>query len=226
VPPIILGGLGVIALVTFLYPLCRSYLSPFQRFPKILERILKITVTIFSLKKIAILLTLYYILYPLFLTLGQYYIWQSNEFTKLLLEQPLSRDVAVIFLFKPLRFLFDTELGYFVHYALGRFWLGSLITIVSSYILFGVLRLVQKYRGGFTSDEIIFYLIAALIVQWPQVLIFTVLALVFAVVHSIINTVRKIEETSLAPALVLAFIATYFFGLMPIDILNLRVLLI
>jgi hypothetical protein len=106
------------------------------------------------------------VLYAAFITVGQYYIWSQDEFTKLFLSSP---DGGLA--------------GYFLPYTGFRFWLGS---VVLTFVLAGLFALLLRYlrqrkESYFEEGEVELGVLMMLLAGWPNGLLFLLL-LAFTVV--------------------------------------------
>lgn len=119
------------------------------------------------------------ILYGLFVTWGQYYVWANgNEVTKALINSPLPKEAP---LFSYLRPLFENHFGYFLYYILGRIWLNILISFLISCVLYFLFRIWKFYRGGFLEQGPEILLILMLIVGFPGVLFLIPIGFIFSI---------------------------------------------
>lgn len=90
------------------------------------------------------------------LTAAQYYLWANNEFSRLFLDS----RVGGIW-------------NYFAPYIGLRFGLNFLLTLLAAYLWWQFLRFLEKYRSRFfEEDEVLLGLLCALLVGWPNFVIF------------------------------------------------------
>lgn len=144
--------------------------------------------------------------YSLTLTVVQYYVWQHNEFSKLLLppHQPIK---------------------YFLQYSWTNFWFSAVLSVGASFLFWLLLKTFKKYQGRFFAErEPELGFLCALIVGWPNFIIFVALAFTLAIIISSFQTIflKKFHTAFILPFL-LAALAVLFFGSRLVDILGLGV---
>lgn len=142
------------------------------------------------------------ILYAALLTISQYYTWSQNKFTQ----------------------LFPSS--YFFFYSYGRFWLNVLISIAVAFIFYLFLKFLQKHRERFFEQgEAEFGFLSALIVGWPNFVIFLPLVFVSVVLLSIFRRVFLKEfYTTMGIPFLLAALIVLISGNQIVNILGLGVL--
>lgn len=87
-------------------------------------------------------------------TVLQYVAWTRSDFTKLFLP-PHQRIV------------------FFLHYSWTHFWLNAFISVGVALLFFGILRVLQSYNHRyFESGETELGFVMALVVGWPQFIVF------------------------------------------------------
>lgn len=160
-----------------------------------------------KLRVLIVAVILFRISYPLMLSVAQYFIWSSQEFTKLLLppHQPIS---------------------YFLVYIIGRFWIDQAIAIAVSLSFYVVLMLLKKYQPRFLSkEEILLGFLMALLVGWPNIVIFVPMVFLSAIAMSVINmTMLRVKYTGLYFPFLFAGLFTFVFGSTILALLGLTVL--
>lgn len=178
-----------------------------------------------SWKKLIAGTIIFQIIYASIITWAQYYIWSKNEFTNILLNSPLDKETLspILQFFFP---LFDHRFGYFVFYVLGRFWLEVFIIWMLAALFYFLLRLLNSYRLDFLEpEEILLGLGLALIVGWPNFVIFIPLMCLTAVSASLIRLIIwKEQHTYIAWPMIVAAAVTMFFGAEFLVLLNLTTL--
>ena len=157
-----------------------------------------------SYKSLIVVLVGFRIFYAAFLTVIQYYAWSKGTLTKFLLNSP----------------------RYFLFYAFGRFWLNALIAIAAAFAFYLFLKFLKKYRERFFEEsETELGFLAALLVGWPNFVIFVALVFVSVVLLAVFRrlALRKMYTTLGWPFL-LAALLTLIWGSWLIQILHLGVL--
>lgn len=129
--------------------------------------------------------------YAFLLTVGQYYIWSRNNFTKPLVNS-----------------------SYFLFYSYGRFWLNSLISIGAAFLFYLFLNALKKYKERFFEEgEIKLGFLAALIAGWPNFIVFVPLVFIFVALISVFKGLfLKEVYTTLGWPFILAILAILVFG--------------
>ncbi|MBT9171162.1 MAG: hypothetical protein DDT18_01531 [Actinobacteria bacterium] len=140
-------------------------------------------------------------------TINQYYVWSGNELSQLLLPPHQSID-------------------YFVFYAFGRFWLGVLIGVAVSFLFYLFLKFLEKRQNRFFIEgETALGFLTALIVGWPNFVIFLPLVFISTVLIAIYRRlILKEPYTTLGYPFLLAAGLVLIFGKAIIAVLNLGVL--
>lgn len=131
--------------------------------------------------------------YAALLTVGQYFIWKNNSFTNLLISH--SGGVT----------------GYFATYSWGRFWVEAVGSVVLAMLFWFILKVLQKHNDRFFHPgETELGFIAALIVGWPNLLLFVPLVFLSVVLVSIYRLIFLRESyTTMSWPLLLAVIFTF-----------------
>lgn len=161
------------------------------------------------------------VFYAAFLTFFQYYVWSQNKFTQMLLNAPLDETLpSASFPFS------STRLGYFLFYSYGRFWLNVLVSIGAAFIFYLFLKFLQKHRERFFEEgETELGFLTALIVGWPNFIIFLPLVFVSVVLISVFRRIfLKEEYTTLGWPFFLATLVVLIFGNKLIQLLDFGVL--
>lgn len=153
-----------------------------------------------------IFLILFRVFYAGVLTWLQYYVWQHNEFSKLLLPPH-----------QPIR--------YFLQYSWTHFWFNAILSVGVAFLFWLLLKLLKKYQERFFEEgepEIGF--LAVLIVGWPIFFVFAPLVFIFVILELILRKIFLRESrTTFGLAFLLAAITTFVFGAKLVDILGLGV---
>ena len=154
------------------------------------------------------------ILYAILLTIGQYILWANNALSKIFLGSPLMAPKDIQLVPAWLSWLFNGDKGYFIFYALSRFWLSALLSIGIAFIWFLFLKSLERHRERFfDTGEVALGLLAALVVGWPTVVVFVPLVFVFVVVMSMVRMlVWGHRYTTLGTPFVLAMLVALLIG--------------
>ena len=165
------------------------------------------------------------IAYAAALTVLQYYIWSQAPLTRLLLGTPLKPESSVG-IARDLPWLFDTRIGYFLFYSWGRFWLSAILSVGVALAFWWFLRALQRHNGGFfLPGETDIGLLTALLVGWPNVVVFLPLVFLGVVVVSLARLIVFRERlTTLGWPLLAAAAATLIWGSRLVEFLRLTVL--
>ena len=162
-------------------------------------------------------------LYAFFLTVGQYIAWmRGGDFSRILLQQPLHKETPFPQFLKN-SWIFQSHLGYFLFYSYGRYWLRAILTIGAAFLFYFFLRLLRRHRHRFFEDgETELGLLLALIVGWPQVVIFVPLIFFFVVIISFIRLLLfRAHYTTLGYPFFVSALVTRLFGSNLISLLEL-----
>lgn len=111
------------------------------------------------------------IIYAIFLTVAQYFVWENNTMTKALLKLPVEGKALMSFSF--LSKFFSTDSGYYYFYVFARYWLVIIISFAVAYLFYLLLKGLKKYKERFFiggEPEIGFAL--AFLVGWPDFVLF------------------------------------------------------
>ncbi len=168
----------------------------------------------------------FYIIYPILLTMGQYYAWlMGGSFSKILLNSPLDEKVPIPQFIKELPLL-QSHLGYFVFYSFGRFWINSILAVGAAFLFYLFLKFLQKRKDRFFEEgELELGFLCALVVGWPKFVIFVPLIFLLVVVISLVRLfIWKERYTALGYPFIAAALASLIFGAGLVSLLNLSVL--
>lgn len=147
------------------------------------------------------------LVYALTISIAQYYIWHSQEFTRFLLPPYQS-------------------IKYFLFYSWGRFWMEHIIAFGATLVFYLFLKILQRYKERFLDkDEIMFGILIILLVGWPNAVVFMPLVFIAAVLVALLSIlIFKGKNIGLCPAFIIAGIVTLIFGNTIVDIFGLTVL--
>ncbi len=169
----------------------------------------------FTLRGLVIISVIFKFFYAALLTIGQYFIWKADPFAHLLLSDSLSALPKQVTGGLP---LFNGQFGYFIYYSLSHFWLDAVWSVILAFVFWFILKGLQKYQSRFFyQGETEIGLIAALVVGWPNLLLFVPLVFLSVVLVAIYRLVFLKESYTtlgwpLLLAVILTFLAAHFFG--------------
>ncbi len=156
-----------------------------------------------------------------FETFVQYYVWKKNPITNIFLAQPLDANVPIPKFIS--KIFFAHPHGAFLYYAWMHFFLNVFLSILSAVIFYYFLVFLRKYRERFFGEEeIILGTLMALVVGWPNIVLFVPAALLLTVLSSIVRRAAwgKNYTTLGLPFLVSGF-TILLFGKFMIDVFRL-----
>ncbi len=179
-----------------------------------------------NFKVLLITILAFRVFYAGIVSIMQYYVWSGDEFTKALVNSPISSEVPLSdFFHKNLSFILDSRLGYFVFYAWGHFWVNVLLIITMSSVFYIFLKALKKYSDRFFNEgELELGFILALVVGWPNFIIFIPLVFIAVIFVSIFRGLYFREAyTTLGVPMLIATPTTMIFGSYLIKLLQLTV---
>ena len=178
------------------------------------------------LKILIIAAIVFRIFYAILETVGQYYAWRGSLIGKTLIDIPISKSALGFGFDKILFSLFDYSHGYFIFYAVSRFWLNIIISVAAASVFYIFLIILKKYQERFfEKGEVELGFLVALILTWPNIVIFVPLVFLAVVLISICKGIfLKEAYTTLGAPFILAGILTALFGVWLINYFNLGVL--
>ena len=131
--------------------------------------------------------------------------------TKLLASLPLSPEAPFPKILSWIRPLFENNLGYFLYYSFGRFWLNIFISFLISGLLFLIFKIWKHYRGGFQDGGPILLFILMLISGFPGVLINVAIGFGFAILLFIVNYFKKKTVLNIEPVFIFSTLISLLF---------------
>ncbi|MDO8504464.1 MAG: hypothetical protein Q7S36_01270 [Candidatus Liptonbacteria bacterium] len=174
-----------------------------------------------NLKQLVWALILGRLIYTAILTFFQYFVWSQTEVSRVFLTSPADATTFPgLTLFAP---LFNGKFGYFALYCIGRYWLGTLLSIFIAYVFYIFLRFLKKYKERFFEEgELELGLVIGLIVGWPKFVIFVPLVFIFVIFISIFRMLFAKEKfTTFGLPFLAAAIPALIWGIKLIDLLGL-----
>ncbi len=156
----------------------------------------------------------YYLVYAALSTMAQYYAFKAGELTKKFLDMPLNQSLHGVTFWMKIPFIANSRLGYFVLYSWEHFWFPALLSILAGLVFWAVLKALGKYKERFFEDgEVELGALAALLVGWPNFIIFVPAVFLSIVIISVIRMAFFEESyTTLGIPLLLAVLLTYIFS--------------
>lgn len=154
------------------------------------------------------------VLYASVSTIGQYHVWSSNSFTKLLLDKN-AIDFNVLREFSGKLFLFlDNRFGYFFFYSWGRFWFEIVVSLIAALAFYLFLIFLKKYKERFFEEgETALGFLLAFMVGWSNFIVFLPIAFLSVVFISILKILFfKEKYTTLGAPFLLAALIVLIFG--------------
>lgn len=171
-----------------------------------------------------------HLIYGIFLTWGQYFVWSKSEFTKIFLSSALPKEVPFPTYLEFVRPLFSGAHGYFALYAFEHFFLGiiALFFVTGLFALF--FKLYAHYRPAlFQERDIAVIALAFLIAGWPGAIVLVPLSFVIAVFITSLSLLKpgfnKTKQVSLPLAFLLATPIALLFSTKILTALHLYALL-
>lgn len=179
---------------------------------------------VISYKLLVISSITFRVFYAALLTISQYYTWSKQGFGRLLLSSPLDNSLPAFLNKFP--FIAESRWGYFLFYSFGRFWLNVFIAIGVAFVFYLFLKFLKKYRERFFIEgETELGFLTALIVGWPNFVIFIPCVFVFVVLMSVFRGLfLKESYTTLGWPFILAALIVLLWGGKLIQTLGLGVL--
>ncbi len=167
------------------------------------------------------------VFYAVLLTVGQYFFWSENSFSRSLLNTALGKSVPLK-LIQNNPWLFNNRFGYFLIYSWGHFWLNAALSILLAVIFWQILALIKRRNDRFfDKGEVKLGFLSALLVGWPNVLLFVPVAFVFVVMISIIRKIFFREAyTTLGLPFLCAIFLTFLFGNVFLSLCDLSVFIV
>ncbi|TSC60224.1 MAG: Uncharacterized protein LiPW15_102 [Parcubacteria group bacterium LiPW_15] len=160
------------------------------------------------------------ILYSGFITCAQYLVWSQSEVSRIFLTLPA--DARSLPMYGFLAPIFKWSGGYFTLYSFLHFWLPTLISIAIGYIFLVFLRLLRKHKDRFfESGEVELGWVLALIVGYPNFIIFLPLVFFLIIPISIVRmAVLKQHLTTIGYPMILSAIFAVILGTQIMDVLG------
>jgi len=167
-------------------------------FKKIIKKDFSVWEPIFTDKRLIVGTLIAGLIFAVFLTASQYYVWSLSAIGRF--------------------FLPPAQPTYFINYAFLHFWLGRLIGLFLSLLIFGIFYLIRHYRRALSRAEINLVFLACLLVAWPRQVFLIPLFFLLAILELIIITLiyknkgfREIKINIFWP-LILAMLLSLIFG--------------
>jgi len=187
------------------------------------------TFSVFNFKFLVIAVVAFRLLYVFMAAAVQYYVWFQSDFTKNLVNSPLSGDVPVSdFILNNFGWILGSNWGYFLFYSWGHFVVNVVVLFTVALIFYAILRALRRYNDRFFRDgEIELGLLLSLIVGWPNFVLFVPIIFIFVVLVSVFRLLRYKEPyTTLGLPMLLSSLLVMVFGEYLIEVAGLSVLII
>ena len=153
-----------------------------------------------------------HIFYGLFVTWGQYRVWQNgSEMAKMLVRLPLPSQAPLPSLLEWVRPLFENSFGYFLYYILGRVWFNIFISFLVSGILYLIFKIWNHYRGGFIEQGPFLLLILMLISGFPGVLVSVSLGFILSLLFFVVSYIRGDKVIKIEPIFIFSTLLALLF---------------
>jgi hypothetical protein len=158
-------------------------------------------------KRLLIFLAVYRLSFAALESIVNYYAWTKNPFTSLFL--PPHRSI-----------------GYVLIYSWVHYFLNAVISVLMAYLFFLFLRGLKQYQERFfEKGEVEIGFIVALVVGWPNFVVFLPLVFVSVILIAIYRRIFRGEAyTTLGVPFLLAGFIALLAGSLAIETLNLSVL--
>lgn len=185
------------------------------------ERTKKIT----SYKFLSVCIVVFKTLYVALTAAAYYYVWSANKLSELLLNSPLSGNVPPSIVTRLFPTFFNSDHGYFFFYVYGRYFINLFLAIGLALVFWAFLKLLKKRNERFFEEgETELGLVSALIVGWPNFVLFIPIVFLSVIAVSIIRgIVYKEAYTTLGWPFILSSFLCLAAGGWLIDALNLGV---
>ncbi|MFA5000341.1 MAG: hypothetical protein WC545_03205 [Patescibacteria group bacterium] len=167
-------------------------------FKRIIKKDFFLWERIFTDKRLIVGVLVAGFIFAAFLTVSQYYVWSLSAIGRF--------------------FLPPAQPTYFINYAFLHFWLGRLISLFLSLLIFGIFYLIRHYRRALSRAEINLVFLACLLAAWPRQVFLIPLFFLVAVLELIslvlIYRNKGFRETKIKIfwPLILATLLTLIFG--------------
>lgn len=156
-------------------------------------------------------------------TFEQYFVWKSGDFTKLFLDSK-TIDFGVLREFSgKLFWIFNNKFGYLLFYSWGRFWMQIAVSLAVAALFYVFLKFLKKHKERFFKEgEVELGFLLALVVGWPNFIIFLFATFGCVVLVSIFRMIFFKElYTTLGAPFLLAALLSLIFGNYFIDLFRL-----
>jgi hypothetical protein len=148
-----------------------------------------------SFKKLAYFLIGITGIFDVGLTLVQYFVWESNSFSRFFLPpyQPWS---------------------YFLSYSFFHFFLADIISLCLALFFYAIFKVFKKYKPQFISEsELDLLFLGSLLIASPKILFFIALLLFLSILSSLFNLlVFKKSEINWPLLIILSLLLSFFWS--------------
>jgi len=155
-------------------------------------------------RRLLVITAFFYLFYAALKTFVQYVTWLNSDLSSVLLRFP-----------------------YFVEYSFLRFWLTPVLSLITAYFFYSFLNFLKKHKDRFFDvGETELGFLLALLVGWPNFVVFLPIALLAVVMVSLVRMVFfKKAYTTLGWSLILGTFVTLLKGGELISLFGLRFLI-
>lgn len=155
----------------------------------------------------------FYVAYAALLTLGQYLLWRGDQLGGHFLNTPLDPSLPIP-LVKLFPGVFQSGIGYFLIYSWGRFWLHVICSVGTALCVWWFLRALRRRNERFfEKGETELGFLLALIVGWPNALVFLFITFLCVVLLSAVRLAFFKEQlTTFGLPFIIAAAVTLLFG--------------
>jgi hypothetical protein len=111
----------------------------------------------------------------------QYWVWSQSQLTEILLRLPVEKSAPGWFVQLPIFSKFSH--GYFMYYIWNNFWREALFSLTAAFIVYGMFFLLRRHDPHSLTDwENKLILLLAMLVGWPQIILFLPLILLLTLI--------------------------------------------
>ena len=164
------------------------------------------------------------LLYASFLSIAQYFVWENNEITRILLRLPVQEKSMMSFGF--LSKIFGKDGGYYYFYAFARYWLVIIVSFAVAYLFYLLLKSLKKHRERFfVGGEVELGFALAFLVGWPDFVLFLPFVFILIIPTSVFRMIFfKQKLTTLGWPFIASATLAVILGYSLLNIFNLGII--